>query len=585
MQLTGPDDRVVAELSPDEAAFAVARDGTTVIEQCRLSVGKLFTQLHGVDWTEGGDVTVGDEERVEESYEMKRGKARERGHEGVQTTATFTHPDAGGDVLVDLRVTGEGVAFRYRVTGEGRDLTTGDGTTLRVPRDAVTWLVPFDRAHEASARQQPVVEADGEYCPPGLFEVDGTWCLLGEAGADGSYGASRLVADDRSFTFSLPGTRLNARYPLATPWRFALVGDLSTVVESTVATDLVGEAAVDDDWVEPGRVAWSWWSESDSPDDFDRQREYVEYAAERGWEYVLVDDGWQRRESEVPDLAAFAAERDVDLFLWAHWTDLDTESKRAERLSTWREWGVAGVKVDFMDHDDQGRLAFYDRLAADAADHELLVNFHGSVVPSGLQRRYPNVMTYEGVMGAEYYNWSTLSPEHNCTLPFTRNVVGPMDYTPVTFSADSRHTTAGHELALSVVYESALQHFADSVDEYAARPAAESFLETVPAAWEATRFVGGHPGVEATVARRARDDHGDGHDRDGEWFLGTITAGPQRVVTADCAFLPDGEWTAHVVRDDGQDGLEREAWTVTNREALDVVVPANGGFVARFEAE
>jgi len=597
MELTSPDGRVVADFAPDRPTLSVARDGTTVVEDSYLQVSSLMLELHGVSWHDGGEVTLTDPERVAESYEMVRGKASEREHRAMATTATFTHPDAPGDVHVDLRVATDGVAVRYRVTGEGRDLTTGDSTTFEIPREAVTYLTPFDEAHEASARQQPVREVSGEFCTPGLFEVDGQWCLLAEAGADGDYGASRLVADEDGFTFDLPETQVNAHYPFATPWRVAVVGDLETLVESTLVTDLVGAAETDDSWVDPGRVAWSWWSESDSPDDFDRQREYIDYAAERGWEYVLVDDGWQRRAEEVPALVEYAQERDVDLFLWAHWTDLNTESDRAERLATWSGWDVAGVKVDFMDHDDQGRLAFYDRLAEDAAEYELLVNFHGSVVPTGLQRRYPHVMTYEGVMGAEYYKWSTLSAEHNCTLPYTRNVVGPMDYTPVTFSADSRHTSAGHELALSVVYESALQHFADGIDEYAARPAAESFLETVPAAWAETRFVGGRPGTEATIARRVRDDRDADGDSDGdsdgdgdgdatgdsEWFLGSITAGPQRIVTADCSFLPEGEWTAHVVRDDGNDGLETEAWTVTGQEALDIVVAPNGGFVARFE--
>ncbi|MFB6151233.1 MAG: glycoside hydrolase family 97 catalytic domain-containing protein [Haloarculaceae archaeon] len=591
MELTGPNDRIAAELSPGDATLAVERDGTTLVRPSELAVAKLFRELHGVDWRAGGDAAAGDPERVEESYEMARGKARERHHEAVATTATFTHPDAGGDVHVDLRVAGDGVAFRYRVTGAARARYTGDETTLELPRDAVSYLIPFDKAHEASARQQPVVETDGEYCPPGLFEVDGEWLLLGEAGADGDYAAARLRAGESAVTYELPETQMNGRFPVETPWRIAVAGDLATVVESTLATDLVdpdavsddgepgaGEAPFDGDWVEPGRVAWSWWSESDSPDDFDRQREYVDYAAERGWEYALVDAGWQRRADEVPDLIDYADERGVGVFLWSHWRDLDTESKRAARLPAWSDWGAAGVKVDFMDSDDQGRMAFYDRLAEDAAAQNLMVNFHGSVVPSGIQRRYPHVMTYEGVMGAEYYKWSTLSAEHNCTLPYTRNVVGPMDYTPVTFSADSRHTAAGHELALSVVFESALQHWADSVDEYAARPAAESFLETVPAAWEETRFVTGHPGTEATVARRARDDHDAG-----EWFLGSITAGPQRIVTADCSFLPDGEWSAHVVRDDGADGLETETWTVTGDEALDVVVAPNGGFAVRFE--
>ena len=600
MHLTGPDGAVTADFDPEAAALAVERDGTTVVERSELPVEKLARELHGVDWTDAA-VSVGDERPVEETYEMPTGKARERSHRAVERTVTYDHPDAGGVVEVDLRVATDGVAVRYRVTGEAVEIHTGDGTAFRVPRDATTWLTPFDVAHEASARQQPVVEADGEYCQPGLLRVDDQWVLLTEAGVDGSYAAARLVAGENEFTFGLPETQLNARFPLETPWRVAVVGDRSTVVESTLVTDLVdGSAAAagegsaaggsadpsdDFEWVEPGRVAWSWWSESDSPDDFQRQRDYVDYAAERGWEYVLVDAGWPARRDEVPDLVEYATDRGVDLFLWSHWTDLDTESERAERLSTYAEWGVAGVKVDFMDADDQGRMAFYDDLVEDAADHELLVNFHGSVVPTGLQRRHPNLMTYEGVMGAEYYKWSTVTPEHNCTLPFTRNVVGPMDYTPVTFSAEAAATTPGHELALSVVFESPLQHFADSVEEYAARPEAEGFLERVPAAWAETRLVSGYPGVEATVARRARDDG----DAAGEWFLGSITAGPQRIVTVDCAFLASGdagpgeEWTAEVVRDDGEGGLVTESWPVTGEEAMDIVVPENGGFAAVFE--
>ncbi|WP_436925230.1 glycoside hydrolase family 97 catalytic domain-containing protein [Halosimplex amylolyticum] len=577
MRLIGPDGATTAVFDPEDATLAIERAGTTLVTPSELAVEKLSRQLHGVDWTDA-DVSVGDAAEIEETYEMPKGKARERSHRAVERTITYDHPDAMGVVEVALRVAAEGVAVRYRVTGEAMQRHTGDETTFSLPRDAVSWLIPFDEAHEASARQQPIVETAGEYCPPGLFRVDDQWLLLAEAGADGDYAASRLVAGESEMTFGVPETQMNAHFPLETPWRVAVVGDLTTVVESTLVTDLVGAAEIDDDWVEPGRVAWSWWSESSSPDDFDRQREYVDYAADRGWEYVLVDAGWPRRRDEVPDLIDYANERGVDIVLWSHWTDLNTETKREERLSAWADWGAAGIKVDFMDHDDQGRMQFYDQLAEDAAEYELLVNFHGSVVPTGLQRRYPHVMTYEGVMGAEYYKWSTVTPEHNCTLPFTRNVVGPMDYTPVTFSAEAAQTTPGHELALSVVFESPLQHFADSIDEYGARPEAEGFLEAVPAAWDETRFVGGHPGVEATVARRDGD----------EWFLGSITAGPQRIVTVDCSFLGSGdaaasdEWSAHVVRDETGGVLESEEWTVTGQEALDIVVPENGGFAARF---
>ena len=585
MRLTGPADATTAVFDPETAELAIERAGTTLVTPSELPIEKLSRQLHGVDWTDAA-VSVGDERAVEERYEMPKGKARERTHRAVERTITYDHPDAMGVVEVALRVAGEGVAFRYRVTGEAMEIHTGDETTLSLPRDTASWLIPFDKAHEASARQQPIVETGDEYCQPGLFRVEDQWLLLTEAGADGDYASARLVAEESGMTFGLPETQMNAHFPLETPWRVAIVGDLATVVESTLVTDLAGPAEVDADWVEPGRVAWSWWSESDSPDDFERQREYVDYAAERGWEYVLVDAGWPREREDVPSLIEYANDRGVDVLLWSHWTDLNTETKRAQRLSTWADWGATGIKVDFMDADDQGRTQFYDDLAEAAASHDLLVNFHGSVVPTGLQRRYPHVMTYEGVMGAEYYKWSTVTPEHNCTLPFTRNVVGPMDYTPVTFSADAAQTTPGHELALSVVFESPLQHFADSIDEYAARPEAEGFLERVPAAWDETRFVGGYPGVEATVARRVRET-GDGDAAD-EWFLGSITAGPQRIVTVDCSFLgagdadPADEWTAHVVRDDGRDGLESEAWTVSGEEALDVVVPENGGFAARF---
>lgn len=592
MRLSDPNGALVAELDRDALALAVERDGTTVVEPSELPVRKLATELHGVDPTADLTAAVGERRTVEEAYETRFGKARQRRHRAVERTVTWTHPD--GAVEVDVRVATDGVAVRYRVRREGRDLLFGDETTLHLPGRAVAWLVPFDQAHEASARQQPVREADGEYCSPGLFRVDDQWVLLCEAGADGDYAAARLVADGGAVSYSVPGSAVNVHFPLETPWRVAVVGDLATVVESTLVTDLAGPVAHEDrsgsddpgalqtgaggDWVEPGRVAWSWWSEPGSTDDLDRQREYVAYAAERGWEYVLVDDGWRRERESIPGFVADAAERDVGVFLWAHWTDLNTEAKREEHLNAWADWGVAGIKVDFMNHDDQGRMQFYDRLAEAAGERELLVNFHGSVVPTGLQRRYPHVMTYEGVLGAEYYNSGTLSPAHNCALPFTRNVVGPMDYTPVTFSAATRGTSAGHELALSVVFESGLQHFADGIEAYAARPEAEWFLERVPAAWAETVLVGGHPGAEATIARRANGDDGR---RDGEWFMGSITAGPRRTVTADCGFLA-GEWTAEVVRDDGDDGLAREQRSVTGTEALDVAVAENGGFVARF---
>jgi hypothetical protein len=232
---------------------------------------------------------------------------------------------------------------------------------------------------------------------------------------------------------------------------------------------------------------------------------------------VLVDEGWSP--DWMPDLVRYAADRGVGIIVWSRWDDLETQAERDALLPLWKSWGVAGVKVDFMNSDTQERMAWYHAIARDTAALHLLLNFHGATPPRGIQRTWPHVLTVEGVRGAEDYNLGYLTPTHNATLPFTRNAIGSMDYTPVTFSADRREVSAGHELALSVVYESGLQHPADSVESYSGRGVAEAFLERVPTAWDQTELVSGFPGREATFARRSGD----------EWFVGSIVAGAARI--------------------------------------------------------
>jgi hypothetical protein len=560
-------------------SLRVRRNGRTVVEPSPLGLS-----AHAELLTQGFEVE--DWERAErvERFETVSGKRREHERAATAATVTATTPE-GRRVDLDLRVAGDGVAYRYRAPLEETTMVFREASGVRLPADARAWVTPYELNHEGSAHALPATDAEGAYCLPGLFQTGEDWVLVAEAGVDGDYAAAHLRTEAEStlYAYDHPETSVWGRDELVTPWRALVVGKLATVVESDMVPGLDRDPDDDRDfeWVEPGRVAWSWWSESDSPSDRERQREYVDYAAKRGWEYALVDEGWSAE--WVPDLVDYAAERGVGIFLWSHWTELQDAGERDERLEQWADWGVAGIKVDFMDYTDQGRMQFYEALLEAAADRELLVNFHGSMVPTGVKRRYPHALTYEGVKGAEHYKWATLAPEHNCTLPFTRNAVGPMDYTPVTFSAENRHTSAGHELALAVVYESGLQHFADGIDEYAARPAAESVLESVPAAWAETRFLGGHPGSEATLARRSEDGSGTG-DGDGNgdtWFVGSITAGPARTVTAEPSFL-DGERTATVVRDaDDGDGLVREERTVEPGELLAVGVESDGGFVAR----
>ena len=560
------DGDLVVELDFNDPANAltVTRAGGTVVNASPIGIETPHGRFPEAYELVGRDSTV-----IDDRFRTTTGKRRDHHHRATQFTYRF-EAATGRTVKFVLRVAPDGVAYRYQIGGDGTFLLSGEHSGFRLPSGAVAWLFKYARDHESVGKHDVSGLADGEFTMPGLFETTNGWVLVSEANVDGSYAASHLVSTegDATFDVQLPNITINFQCPGETPWRVLIVGDRSTVVESTLVRELAHNAPsslTETDWIEPGRVAWSWWGDNDSPESYDAQQRYVEYAAEHSWEYVLVDEGWDPE--WIPDLVSYAAERGVEIVLWSHWTDLHAAPDRDRRLDRWAEWGVAGIKVDFMDSDDQGTLQFYDELCAAAADRELLVNFHGSVVPTGLSKRWPNLMSFEGVKGAEHYQWTGLPPEHNTVLPFTRNSIGSMDYTPVTFSADGRFTSAGHELALSIVFESGLQHYADRIEEYAARPAAEWVLERVPAVWDETRFLAGRPGTEATLARR----HGD------DWFVGSITAGPARTVEVPLDFL-DTARDAEVVRDDGGDSLVREEKRLLPDESVWVDVVANGGF-------
>lgn len=589
MTIESPDGTVVADFEVDgngRPTLAVRSGGTVVIEPSPLGVETL-------ERTYVDRLSIRHRERrtTETAYEMPSGKRRSHRSHANEETVTLDDDDSSV-VRIDLRVSDDGVAYRYRLPGDGPVVVTAEASAFTLPTEASAWLMPFEKKHEEVWREMSAVRASGEYSFPSLFEVEGRWALLTEAGVDGRYAASHFATEegDTQFCVRFPESErhrmtsepadVSATRPLATPWRIAVVGDLATVIESDLVADIVDapdygtdpSRIEDQSWIRPGRVAWSWWSDGGSPTDFKTQRRYVDYASERGWEYLLVDAGWTEGDW-MSELVAYATERDVGVLVWARWSDLDTKAKRAARLSLWKSWGVAGIKVDYMNSDSQQMMGFYDDLAAATAEHQLLLNVHGSITPKGLRRRWPHLLTYEGVYGAENYHPvpQTIPPEHNVILPFTRNVVGPMDYTPVTFSAETRTTSVGHELALAVVFETGLQHFADSIESYRARPAAEEFLERVPATWDDTRFVGGRPGSEAIIARR----------RGERWFLGAITAGEGRTVKAPCEFL-DTDQPYHVTlyRDDAGDSITREEFDVTADEMLRISVPENGGFTA-----
>lgn len=512
------------------------------------------------------------------TYTMPTGKRHSRNIQANEHTFQLVNSN-DAPIETVFRVSDDGFAFRYRLTGSGSTAIVGDESGFALPQGATVWAVPFELSYEERYRQQHLDGSlkAGHYGFPLLFSTGSRWALLSEAGLDGRSGASSITLgpdNEGLLRLQLPDASVRGALPWATPWRVAIVGaSLGTVVESTLVDDLsLPGRAVTPSWVRPGRVAWSWWADSQSTRNLDIQKQYVDMAAALGWEYLLLDEGW--REEWLPEIVSYAGERGVGVIVWARWSDLADATAREQFLDRWRDAGVKGVKVDFLRSDGQERMAFYEQLSSATYERHLMLNFHGATLPRGQQRRWPHIMSYEAVYGAEYHKWGKgPSASHNTMLPFTRNVVGSMDYTPVALSAPGRGTTAAHELALAVVFESGWQHFADGPASYLGS-VAEPLLRQLPTAWDETRFVAGYPGELAALARRNGE----------EWYLGAINGGAARSVALPLTFLAPGSYQAELYRDGADGQILTESFTVEAGEVLVAALPRGGGLTLRIVA-
>ncbi len=312
--------------------------------------------------------------------------------------------------------------------------------------------------------------------------------LLTEAALNGTYVGMHLNANPTDGQYHLrfpePNEAFNSLHirpevtlPWTSPWRVIHLSDsLNGIVTANLVHHLAKPSTVaDTDWIKPGKASWSWWYYSDSPQDYNQLTPYVDFAAEMGWAYSLVDANWNRmKNGDLEKLAAYAKEKGVQLLVWYNSGGpnnvvteeprdlMHTPEARREAFAMLRDLGVAGVKIDFFQSDKQPIIQQYIDILEDAAEYQLLVNFHGCTLPRGWARTYPHLLTMEAVFGAEAYKFAerypAYAPTHNTILPFTRNVVGSMDFTPVALSMSThpRRTTTAHELALPVVFESGL---------------------------------------------------------------------------------------------------------------------------------
>ena len=614
--LQSPDGRTSIQVMQHESGdlvWRVTRDGKPVLLDSPLGIRRADQAFEsGLTF-----VSASDERSIDEHYTMPHGKRRERHVVGRERTLTFANA-AGARVEIVLRAHDDGVAFRYRFPERdpGEKTVADERTGFHVPDGSAAWLLPHQQVHKyGPAYEELWIESRaGERAPrpdgwsfPALFRTpQNVWLLVTESGLDEQYCGSHLAADVQNGVYRLKfpdpkeGLGVGAVEPVSSlpwtiPWRVVIVGDAAgRILESDLVDDLAPATTITDtSWIRPGRAAWSWWSQSDSPKHAEALNEFTDLAAEMGWEYALVDANWNVMQTGTIDqVVAHAKAKRVGLLFWynsggphnevseAPRDRMHIREVRREEFATLQKWGVKGVKVDFWHSDKQDRIRQYRDLLADAAEFHLMVDFHGCTMPRGWAREFPNLIGMEAVFGAEQYKFNegfaARAASHNSILPFTRNVVGAMDYTPVTFS-DARYphqTTNAHELALSVVFETPVQHFADSAVSYRALPqAAKTFLMAVPTAWDETRALSGAPGKSVVVARRSGR----------VWYVGGINGRNEAdTVTLDLGFLDKGEWTATVVRD----GAQNRAFATETRPAapigaLTIAMRPRGGFVVR----
>ncbi len=542
--VTSPDGGLVAEVRSDDRLEIQLRD----LDGALTDWSPLGFATEMMVFREDLVITGLEQRTIDESYRMPVGKRRQRQHRANEVVATIENT-AGQVMTLTVRVADDGLAYRYGLDGSGTDLLTEefsavtmlDGSTGYAADYSIgslftgTYEQPYQPFAETS-------ESTGEdWAFPILIHEPASdrWLLFTEADLDGNNAAHRIAKkrNDPRLQVRLPGTADGQGLAPATPtlampwrsaWRVLIAGDLGTIVESTLVDDLSAPSQIaDPTWIKPGRSSWSWITQLVTGPD--QQQEYIDFASELGWEYTLVDANWDQfdnAEQTMIDLVDYAAERDVRLLIWYNSGGdhnvvgesprdrLVTAETRQQEFAKIAGWGVAGIKVDFFESDKQDRIQQFLGILADAAEHQLLVNFHGATLPRGWQRTWPNLMSHEAVGGAEYYLFAGPTGIDHVRYALIRNVVGSMDYTPVLFAMayDKQGILYAQQLALAVLFESGIQHYADRADGdpdagyraiFAHNPDIKTLLADIPAAWDETRYVSGDPDSHVVLARRS----------------------------------------------------------------------------------
>lgn len=578
--VTSPDGNITLTLSADngQITYDVTSGGQTVMQGSRLGI-----TFENTDFSEGVTLASRQDSEINETYPMISGKAAV--YTNHANEAVFTFEKYGDTLDLYARVYNDGVAFRY---GYGRDTRAlGEATSFHFPHNVTSWMMEYERCYEQFYLPDTLESANGgTYGMPMTVELSGgKYAMITEANLDSSYTGSVLYMDNGTprVAFEPKQTEpVNIAAPFLSPWRAVVIGDLNTIVTTQMIENLNEPCQISDtSWIKPGISAWTWFN-GDPTNDPETYKRYIDFAAEMGWQYVLLDEGWQPLKSNengrksyegtewwAQEVIDYASERGIGLIVWAPYWDLDTAEKR-NRLNEWAAMGIKGVKVDFFDNETQEMLKLYDEITRQTAQLHLLVNYHGCNKPTGERRTWPHLLTREGVYGTEHFmsgeGWGPTA-QHNCTLPFTRNAVGPMDYTPAITNYNGKNFfSAGQKAALPIIFESGIQCLSDKPDNYRQSPLYLLF-KNFPASWDETRLLSGKIGESVVMLRRKGSDY----------YIGVTGLGEAEDITVD--FLAsDRPYHMTIYRDgDSDTDIKVENEIVRNGDIITIPELPNGG--------
>ena len=623
-QIASPNGRLRVDVSLDSAGtpyYSVQLDGKQVLRDSKLGL-----QRDDADFSTGLKLaSTSASRRVADDYTLLTSKRRFNHY--VANRRTLGLQTATGQKLdIVFQVSDDGVAFRYSFPETSATLRRllSEATSFNFLPQTRAWLQPIAVAKSGWASANPsyeeIYDKDIEVgTPPGtgagwvypaLFRTDATWMLISETALGRNYAGTRLLSTWRSSEYrvgfpdaleSIGNGPVNPQstLPWVTPWRFIVVGTLKTIVESTLGTDLADKPAANAVVPPsgPGKASWSWPLLGDDQTVYDVQKRFIDYAADMGWRYTLIDALWDKQigYDKIKELADYARTRNVALLLWYNsagdWNTAPqtprnamlTHASRIREFDRLKAMGIAGLKVDFFGGDGQSVIAYYHDILEDSAPYGFLMNFHGATLPRGWQRTYPHLMTMEAVRGLEFGTFEQKNaedvPTHAAMLPFTRNVFDPMDFTPVVLDRIpriERRTSSAFELALSVLFTSGIQHYAEIPEGMAkAPPYVRDFMKRVPSIWDDVKFIDGEPGKFVVIARKAGR----------RWYIAGINGEPvARKLNLSLKEL-GATRTGTLITDGGGGNLSFQQGTVNPTPAGIVAVDMQprGGFVIEFQ--